>query len=155
MAHPTIQFPLDPNQHVSSGTVAYREAAGSDIEYMIMYRKQTDSYHLAKGTLHHEEPLDSRARQETIEETGFDVDLEEYLGSLRSVFTRDDNIIHKETHYFLAKVKDKVAEGDDEHDEVSFHSFEDALQKLAHNPIFESEHHVLKLAHKRRLERTS
>ena len=153
MEQPTVRFPLKPNEHISSGTVVYRDHEGTT-EYLIMYRRKTDSYHLAKGTIHEHEPLDYRARMETLEETGYDVLLTDYLGSLKSVFTRDDMIIHKETHYFLAEAVEKVSEGDDEHDEVAFYPFDEAINKLAHNSIFEAEHHVLKLAHKRRFERT-
>lgn len=133
--------------HISSGAVAYRVGGGGRREVLLLYRKDTNSWHLPKGTQHDGETLEHTAMREVEEETGFAVKLEKYLGKLDSVIHRENAVIPKETHYFIAQVSGgDAARHDEEHDEVVFAEFGTALRRLEGFSLHEKEGEILKMA---------
>lgn len=106
--------------HVSSGAVIYRKEK-NEIEILVMFRRATGTYHLPKGTQQLGEDLETTAKREIQEETGYEVDLKEYLGMLPSSFKKEGKAIQKETHYFKAELSSPLqGPHDDEHDEIMF-----------------------------------
>ncbi len=125
---------------VSAGGVAYT-GTGKDLRISLLYRAKTDTWHLPKGTQVTGETLEATAQREIQEETGFQVVLGTPLGSLHS---RMEDGGPKQTHYFLARVTEKVGKGDGEHDLVRFFTPTQALRLLKHTPtLFEREDSIL------------
>ena len=92
------------------------------LRVLAMYRKKSDSWHLPKGTKEPNEDIEQTAKREIFEETGFEVTLLEYLGSLESIIHRAEKDIPKKTHYFasLSKTKQQTQHHDHEHDIIEF-----------------------------------
>ncbi len=136
--------------HVSSGAVVYRKPAANHIEVLLLYRRASNSWHLPKGTQELGESLETTATREVKEETGVEVLLCDYLGSLPSVFKRNGEQIEKTTHYFLAEPLEVQTEKHDaEHDEVSFVAIETALRRLKERAVGEEEWRIIEEVIKR------
>lgn len=121
--------------HVSSGGIVYRKL-DNKIEIILLHRNNTDTYHLPKGTVEDGETLEQTAVREVIEETGYRIKLESYLGFLNSEFERDDTTIKKVTNYFLFTVIN--GEQDDfikEHDEVLWVEIGEAKKMVLKNRL--------------------
>jgi len=135
-------------KHISSGAVVYFDD-GRIKKFLIMCRKESDSWHLPKGTQNDGETLEQTALREVKEETGLDVSLGKYIGKLDSSYERDGQIIQKETNYFLAtplgspQINNKH---DSEHDEIAFFDYATALNHLENFSLYEKEGEILKMA---------
>lgn len=135
--------------HISSGAVIYREEK-NEIHILIMFRRATGTYHLPKGTQQPGEDLETTAKREIKEETGYEVTLKEYLGVLLSSFTKEGKVIQKETHYFKAELASPLQTShDDEHDEIMFvpvGAAKDFLEKNgAHRLGYETEQEIVEV----------
>lgn len=135
------------NTHVSSGGIVYRWRHGQR-DILVLYRAQTGTYHLPKGTQESGESLEDAAVREIYEETGYVVSLEHHVVSVPSSFERDGVRIQKQTHYFSARaISDHGGTHDAEHDTVTFLSYEEALSRLSvaggHRLGYEDERAVL------------
>jgi len=107
--------------HVSAGGVVYRE--GDDgLELLVLYRevKGGRQYHLPKGTLQHDESLESCAHREVIEESGYDGEITGYLGAIYGEFEHKGILYDKVIHYFAIHSTGQVSEHDSEHDGVEW-----------------------------------
>lgn len=135
--------------HVSSGGVVYRKR-DNKIEIILLYRKNTDTYHLPKGTVEDGETLEQTAIREVIEETGYKVRLENFLGFLNSEFEKNDGAkIKKITHYFLFDLIGEL-QGDfgKEHDEVLWVEINEAKELVLKNRLewMEKEEEIIERA---------
>lgn len=95
------------------------------------------TYHLPKGTLEPGEGLEDCAKREILEESGADVELNSYLGSLSAEFKFKNQFFNKTTHYYAAKLKlSNLKEMDNEHSSRQWVSVDEAenLLKLNANP---------------------
>lgn len=117
--------------HVSSGALVFRNRENI-VEVLLLYRRLTDSWHLPKGT--YELGLDANLREtavrEVYEETGFEVELLDYLGSLPSQYYLYGEKIEKETHYFLGRPIRATGVPDNEHDEQDWVERNEAKARL-------------------------
>lgn len=132
--------------HISCGGAVYREREGK-AEYALLFRKPRrgsayDTWNLPKGTLHSDETLETCALREIREESGLEVAIEGYLGSLHGSWMDHvrGRFIDKTTHYFLCRyVADAADPMDDEHDRVDWASADEAIDKLGLAPKREAE----------------
>ncbi len=112
-----------------------------------MYRSETDSWHLPKGTQEPGESPEETARREIIEETGYPITVVQYLGGLESTIERPGGIVPKLTHYFAAQPTSEAPTtgGDTEHDAVRFVPIEKLKNLLKEKRVknFEKEHLIL------------
>ena len=135
-------------RHISAGTIIYRKTR-KEIEILLLYRKNSETWHLPKGTVERDQSLAETALRETKEETGFDVKLNGYIGKLESLIEREEKIIPKDTHYYLAEViPGTVTRVDKEHDGATFVTLEKALVVLNFDTIAEKEYEIVRLATK-------
>ena len=125
--------------HISSGAVVIRPTE-SGREVLLLYQKNTDSWHLPKGTKRPNESVLETALREVKEETGVEIVVEKYLGSLQSV--KEDGYT-KLTYYYLAGPSNiAVSDHDAEYDNVRFVGFNEAYRLLRQKPIFEKEYEL-------------
>ncbi len=125
--------------HVSSGGVVYKLGSLSEPLVLILYRRITDSWHLPKGTLEDGESLSEAAIREVKEETGADVSISRYLGMLKSWFYQGNEIVHKQTHYYLMSYQGgDLQTADGAHDLVIWKPISEAYELLS-TPLPESE----------------
>jgi 8-oxo-dGTP pyrophosphatase MutT (NUDIX family) len=133
-------------KHISSGAIVYRKSIG-DIEVLAMYRKASNTWHLPKGTQESHESIEETTRREVREETGYQIELEGYLGSLKSKIFRDYGMVPKITHYFIARSSKNELQikHDVEHDTVRFVEANKLKKLLAEKQIehYEKEHLIL------------
>ncbi len=115
----------------------------------MLHRNNTDTYHFPKGTVEDDETLEQTAIREVIEETGYRIKLESYLGFLNSEFEKDDTIIKKVTNYFLFTVIDGER-GDfiKEHDKVLWVEIDKAKKLVLENRLdwMEKENEMIEIA---------
>ena len=65
-------------RHISAGTIIYRKTR-KEIEILLLYRKNSETWHLPKGTVERDQSLAETALRETKEENRFDVKLNFYI----------------------------------------------------------------------------
>ena len=129
--------------HISSGGVIYKISDKKQPEILLLHRKETDSWHLPKGTQEEGEDLVKTAIREAREETGLDVEVEKYLGSLPSL--KEDGM-PKLTHYYLMKPVGKELEifnHGDKYDKVEWIEIEKAKKLLSEFKEFEKEEEII------------
>lgn len=134
--------------HISSGGVIYRISPKKQIEILLLHRKETDSWHLPKGTQEEGEDLVKTALREAREETGLDVDIEKHLGSLPSL--KEDGT-PKVTHYYLMKPIGKeldIFNHEDKYDKVEWLEIKKAKKLLKEFTEFEKEEEIVEKAEK-------
>jgi 8-oxo-dGTP diphosphatase len=125
--------------HISAGAVVLRPGQGRK-EVLLLYRKVSDSWHLPKGTQEPGESILETALREVKEETGVEIIIERYLGSLASVKT---NGLPKITHYYLASPSFiDFSSHDADHDEVKFVDFDEAYRLLSKKSVQEQEYEL-------------
>ncbi len=123
----------DRVMHVSAGAVIYSKE-GVELQIVLLFRARTNTYHLPKGTAHPDENLQTTALREIKEETGFEVRINSYLGEVYSSFKRADEIIKKQTHYFIAEMVGGNSDlHDAEHDTVLLVPIAEARGLLENN----------------------
>src|SRR5438309_235346 len=86
--------------HISSGGIIYR-IRNQQLEFLLLWRKTGDTWHLPKGTLEHKENTQETALREVLEETGFAVTIDAFLGILPSTFFKGKQKVDKLTFYYL------------------------------------------------------
>ena len=131
--------------HISCGGAVYRQTANGR-EYALLCRlprngETGETWHLPKGTLHHAETLEHCALREIGEESGRQVGIGAYLGSLHGRWTMPSGKrMDKTTHFFLCLDIAATPEGmDDEHDRLDWFDAQTAQQKLDTEPKGEAE----------------
>lgn len=138
----------EDNLHISSGAIVYKTDA-EKIKILLMYRQDTNTFHLPKGTKEDGENLVDTALREIKEETGCKICIKRKFISADSSFKRQGIKICKRTYYFIADYIDgDFSESDKEHDEIFFAPYSEALIFLKKNGGqhlgYENEFEVLK-----------
>jgi len=132
--------------HISSGGVIYKVSENNQIKILLLHRKETDSWHLPKGTQNEGEDLIKTAMREVKEETGLDVDIEKYLGTLPSL--KEDGA-QKLTHYYLMKPIGReldIFNHEEKYDKVEWLEIEKAKKLLSEFKEFEKEEEIVGVA---------
>jgi len=132
--------------HISSGGVIYKVSENDQIEILLLHRKETDSWHLPKGGQEEGEDLIKTAMREVKEETGLDVDIEKYLGTLPSL--KEDGA-QKLTHYYLMKPIGReldIFNHEEKYDKVEWLEIEKAKKLLSEFKDFEKEEEIIEAA---------
>jgi 8-oxo-dGTP diphosphatase len=132
--------------HISCGGAVYRQE-GDRVLYALLFRKPRrgvsyETWHLPKGTLHREETLEACALREIREESGLDIEIEDYLGSLHGSWMDHarGRFVDKTTHYFLCRhLGASAAPMDNEHDRLDWCTADEAVRKLGLVPKREAE----------------
>lgn len=132
--------------HVSCGVLIVKKSK-TKTEILLLHRELTNSWHLPKGTYEPERDRNYRetAIRETFEETGFEVELLDDLGSLQSQYELHGEIINKTTHYYLGKPLRQTGKPDDEHDGYQWVEASEAKKRLClyFNPQYEHEAQII------------
>jgi len=133
--------------HISCGGLIYRKK-GAEIEVLLLHRFKKDgweynSWHLPKGTRRANETEEETTKREILEETGYQVEVGEKIGSLQSTYIKEGVTIYKKTHYFLCRPKEKIEGKIGEHDEIQWVSLSKAIKLLSQFPKFEKEEKIL------------
>ena len=90
------------------------------------------------GTLESDETLIQCVTREVLEESGYAISVQRYLGALNLVLhdVESDRDMDKTTHYFLASSSDTpVQQGDGEYDGVAWVALDEAEQLLQKHPV--------------------
>jgi 8-oxo-dGTP pyrophosphatase MutT (NUDIX family) len=122
---------------ISCGGVVFRDHEG-ERQYALLYRHEQpglwdSAWHLPKGTLHHNETIESCALREIEEESGLKGEILVYLGSLKHDWysERSKYDIDKAVHYFLVRYGSGDGSAmDDEHDVLEWFNAPMAMEKL-------------------------
>lgn len=133
----TTQWPYA----IAAGCVVYRRV-NSGVEVLLLERlgghpngpsATKNTYNLPKGHVAIGEPLEATAQRETEEETGAQVLLQTYLGSITHDFIHPRFKMHniKDTHYFAAVWQADTQTMDTEHDAKKWLPLADAEKLLA------------------------
>lgn len=132
-----FRFRKDWPYHVSAGAVVFDK----DFNKVCVLKRLAknfgeDSWHLPKGTLNNNEPLEAAAKREVLEEAGIQIKIIGYLGAMTQQWiTSKENLpIDKTTHYFIAQVLSEAGSMDSEHDEIEWLEVKEAKQKLKKVP---------------------
>ena len=117
--------------HVSCGVLVVKKSK-TKTEILLLHRELTNSWHLPKGTYEPERDRNYRetAIREAFEETGFEVELLDDLGFLKSQYELHGERINKTTHYYLGKPLCQTGKPDDEHDGYQWVETNEAKKRL-------------------------
>lgn len=134
MRSPDIDF---AQQRLGSSGV-YEESSGADegsysMDVVLVGRSQTGIWTLPKGTPHSGETVEQVAVREVQEETGLQVQLITYIGSISYSFVRDQVRYHKRVrHFLLEAVGGDTTLHDHEYDLVQWFSLHEACRRLTY-----------------------
>lgn len=121
--------------HVSAGGVVVDGGKVLLLGRAIEPSGQPGGWHLPKGTVEPEEPLEAAAIREIEEEADVHAKAIVYLGALSRTYQLKGVNYDKTTHYFLCEFVAESETGmDEEHDEREWVSFADALDRLSQMP---------------------
>lgn len=139
---------------ISAGCVVYRVKDGK-ISVLLLRRLQKSdtwsagdqefSHHLPKGHVGFEESLTAAAKRETEEESGCEVQIKSYLGSITwdILHPKAKIPVVKTVHYFVAKYVDDAQAMDKEHDAKVWVPIDEA-EKLLGKPNPKGENEIIK-----------
>ena len=119
---------------VSAGGVVCKKD-GEKVEVVICGRTEPPSWSLPKGTPNPGEDIEETAIREVTEETGLEVDLKDYIGSIDYWFVRSKDRVrcHKTVHFYLMSPKGgSISHHDPEFDVIQWVTADDALKTLTH-----------------------
>ena len=120
---------------MSAGGVVYRSNGDGQIEVAICGLRYPESWRLPKGTPDPGETVLQTALREVSEETGLQVESDDYIDSIEYWFVRaqDGKRCHKVVHFYLMKaVGGDVERHDHEFDFVKWAPVEDACKSLTY-----------------------
>jgi 8-oxo-dGTP pyrophosphatase MutT (NUDIX family) len=120
------------------------DTSGSDeivtMEVVLVGRSHVGTWALPKGTPQPGETIEQVAVREVREETGLDVRLIAYVGSISYSFVRDSVRYHKQVrHFLLEAIGGDTALHDQEYDLVEWFPLHEACRRLT----FQNEVHIL------------
>lgn len=146
--------PLHSSDNASHGQVEqlvqhfkmWDEAPGDDVtttEVALVGRSHTGIWTLPKGTPEAGETIEQVAIREAQEETGIQVRLIAYIGSVSYSFVRDQVRYHKQVrHFLLEAIGGDTALHDHEYDVVNWFALHEASRLLT----YQNEVHILNQA---------
>jgi 8-oxo-dGTP pyrophosphatase MutT (NUDIX family) len=103
------------------------------MEVVLVGRSHTGVWALPKGTPQSGETIEQVAVREAQEETGLQVQLIAYIGSINYSFVRERVRYHKQVRHFLLKaVGGDIALHDHEHDRVEWFAVPEACLRLTY-----------------------
>ncbi len=103
------------------------------MEVVLVGRSQAGIWALPKGTPHPGETIEQVAMREAQEETGLQVQLIGYIGSITYSFVRDQVRYHKQVrHFLLEAIGGDTALHDHEYDLVEWFSLPEACRRLTY-----------------------
>lgn len=122
-----------PIEHpVSAGGVVYRRQ-GDDIQVVICWNRERDTWGLPKGTPNPGESLEGCALREVREETGLETKIADKVGSIRYWFAAGGVRYHKTVHHFLMEpLGGSLDQHDPEFDVVKWATVGEALRTLTY-----------------------
>ncbi len=139
--------------HISAGAIVHSSTEKKDV--LLLHRIHTNTFHLPKGTQQSGETLEETVHREVMEESGVEIEIQNFVSVLQSTFSRDHKIIQKQTHYYSAIYKEGIPQPQDaEHDSAAFVSLAQALDLLkqygAHITLgYENEYELLNIYSKK------
>lgn len=142
--HKEYRSSLNWPYHISCGGPVYRIVHGHlEVLLLSRIREEGITYHLPKGTLHHNETLESCCAREVEEESGCKGDIQAYLGAFTDEFTKNGMFISKTTHYFAILFTEDTGIKDAEHDHAEWFEISEAKQKLKSTEPKKKEYFIL------------
>lgn len=124
------------NEDIWNGTSKSKQAdtgAPISIEVALVGRSHSGMWALPKGTPNAGETIEQVALREVREETGLEVRLVAYIGSISYSFIRDQVRFHKQVRHFLFEaVGGDVALHDHEYDRVAWFPLPEASRLLTY-----------------------
>jgi len=110
-------------------------------EFLVIHRPKYDDWSFPKGKLDNGENLEECALREVHEETGFQCELRDFLGTVAYV---DRKGREKKVHYWRMQIIDGSFLKNNEVDQVSWLSIPEAFERLSyeHDKIFVTEKFV-------------
>lgn len=135
-------------KHISAGAIIFKKMDDT-VKVLAMYRKNSDTWHLPKGTKENGEDMSITTQREVLEETGYKINILSLVGKLESIIEREAGIvIPKETTYYIAQLADDRPQSkhDHEHDQVEFVEINKLINLINNKRIkgYENEHLILK-----------
>jgi 8-oxo-dGTP pyrophosphatase MutT (NUDIX family) len=132
-----VVFRLVPNEsEVKKGTIDQWKAGQNEersVEVVLVGRSHSGIWALPKGTPQSGETLEQVAVREVQEETGLEVRLITYIGSISYSFVRDKVRYQKQVRHFLFEaIGGDTALHDAEYDRVEWFSFPEAFRRLTY-----------------------
>ena len=119
---------------ISAGGVVCRIKEGLP-ELVICGRNEAGTWSLPKGTPEFDETIEETAIREVREETGLNVGIQDYIGSIKYQFSNAQRniIFYKTVYFYLMKViSGTTLNHDEEFDTVEWVLLKDALEKLTY-----------------------
>ena len=109
------------------------EYTGASVEVALVGRSHPGIWALPKGTPRSGETFEQVALREVQEETGLEVCLITYIGSISYFFIRDKVRFQKQVrHYLFEAIGGDTALHDSEYDRVEWFSFSEAARRLTY-----------------------
>jgi 8-oxo-dGTP pyrophosphatase MutT (NUDIX family) len=131
----------------SAGGVVFRVKA--EIEVVLVGRRQVGIWTLPKGTPQSGETIEQVAVREAGEETGLEVRLIAYVGSISYSFVREQVRYHKQVrHYLLEAVGGDISQHDHEYDLVEWFSLPEANRLLTYQNEINTLSHAEEILHR-------
>ncbi len=134
-------------RHESIGALVFKN--NDQKEILVMSRAEKNTLHLPKGTREKGETPEMTITRESKEEANVECLIKNYLISVPSVFTKNNQVYEKITHYYVAEYSGgELKSNDQEHDEVFWLPLSEAkkafLERGAHIQLgFENEVKVI------------
>jgi 8-oxo-dGTP diphosphatase len=117
--------------HISTGGIVYRKKNNiTEIILLSRTAPETTTYHLPKGTLHHNETIEACALREILEESGQTGEITSYIGGLAQSFIQNNEKVEKIILYFAVKQLRDYAIIDNEHDKATWYEITKARSLL-------------------------
>ncbi|MEM4648058.1 MAG: NUDIX domain-containing protein [Candidatus Pacearchaeota archaeon] len=121
-------------KEISAGAIVFYLQENKPL-YLLLYKKAENNYKerfdFPKGNIETNEKYEEAAKREIREETGLDVKiLPNFKEKLSWIYKRNNETIHKEAIFFIARSKTKDVKISFEHDGYEWLDFDEALKKL-------------------------
>ena len=130
--------------HISAGGVIFKKV-DSGITVVVLGRELPDGahYHLPKGTVRHNETLENCAKREVLEESGYETEILDLIGSRTDSYTKDGIQVEKTTIYFAMQTIKNTCRHDAEHDFVTKMDIDEAIAKMRETEPDKEEYLIL------------